>query len=78
MPARNLLAVLEPDAHRAIAREEHLLDGGPGPDLDARFACGRGDGRRDGAGAAARQSPGSEFAVDLAHVVVQQHVGRAG
>ena len=41
-------------------------------------ACARrrGDGVRDGAGAALRQSPGAEGAVDLAHVVVQQHVGR--
>ena len=31
----------------------------------------------DRAGAAAREAPGAERAVDLAHVVVQQHVGRA-
>ena len=38
----------------------------------------RGGNRvRHRAGAAARQSPRSERAVDLAHVVVQQHVGRA-
>ena len=37
----------------------------------------RRDGVRDRAGAAAREAPGAERAVDLAHVVVQQHVRRA-
>ena len=36
----------------------------------------RGDGVGDGAGAPARQSPRPERAVDLTHVVVEQHVGR--
>ena len=48
-----------------------------GADLGARLPRRGGDRVRDRAGAAAREAPGAERAVDLAHVVVQQHVGRA-
>ena len=46
-------------------------------DLDAGLARRGRDRLRDGAGAAARQAPRAERAVDLAHVVVEQHVGGA-
>ena len=74
---RDLLAVLEPHAHGAVAREQDLGDGRVGADLDPGLARSRGDGLGDGAGAAAGQPPRAELAVDLTHVVVQQHVGRA-
>ena len=48
-----------------------------GADLHAGLAGRAGDGHADGAGAAAREAPGAEGAVDLPHVVVEQHVGRA-
>ena len=48
-----------------------------GADLDAGLARRVGDRVGDRARAAAREAPRAEGAVDLAHVVVQQHVGRA-
>ena len=73
-----LVAVLERHAGRAAAVHDHLLDGGAGADLDAERARGARDRRADAAGAVLREAPGAERAVDLAHVVVQQHVGGAG
>ena len=49
-----------------------------GPDLCPERAGGRRDGLADTARATARDAPGAECAVDLAHVVVEQDVGRAG
>ena len=51
--------------------------GGLRLDLDSELARRIGDGVGDRAGAAAGKAPGAEGAVDLAHVVVQQHVGGA-
>ena len=55
----------------------YMRHGSVGTDLDAKRARGAGDRRRDTAGAVLREAPGAECAVDLAHVVMQQHVRRA-
>ena len=72
-----VVAVLEHDADRGAVLDDDLRDRRLGADLDARLARGAGDRFGDRAGAAARQAPRAERAVDLAHVVVQQHVGGA-
>ena len=58
--------------------QHDLRDRRLGADLDAGLARRVGDRVRDRAGAAAGEAPGPERAVDLAHVVVEQDVGRAG
>ena len=73
----DLLAGLEHDAGRAAVADRDAGDRRLGPDLRAE-RCGRARDRlADAARAAARDAPGAERAVDLAHVVVQQHVRRA-
>ena len=76
--ARDLVAVLEHDAARAAALHEHLVDRGAGADLDAEGARRARNRRRHAAGAVLGEAPGAKRAVDLAHVVVQEDVGRAG
>ena len=71
-----LVAVLEHDAGGPAVLRENLRDRALGANLRAEAAGRVADGVRDRAGAAARQAPRAERAVDLAHVVVQQHVGR--
>ena len=73
-----LVAVLEDDAAGAAVRHLERFDAGAGADLGAELACRRGDRFGDLSGAALGKPPGAERTVDLAHVVVQQHVGRAG
>ena len=74
---RDLVAVLQDHAGGAAVLGEDAADRRFGANLDAVLARGGGNRVRHRAGAAAGQSPRSERAVDLAHVVVQQHVGRA-
>ena len=74
----DLVAVLQDDAVRLVAADEDSLDLRLRADLDTGGARRAGDRIRDRSGAAARQSPGAERAVDLAHVVMEQHVRRAG
>src|SRR3546814_17318090 len=49
-----------------------------GADLATLLHGGGGERPADRAHAAAGIAPGADRAVDLAHVVVQQHIGRAG
>ena len=74
----DLISASEHDAFRLPVLQNYLRDGSFRANLCAGFA-GRVSNRiRDRAGSSARQPPGSERAVDLAHVVVQQNVSRAG
>ena len=74
----DLLAALQQDAGGAAVAGDDLPDRGLGADLGAQGLRGAGDRVGDAAGAALGDAPGAEGAVDLAHVVVQEHVGRAG
>ncbi len=76
--ARQIVAILEHDADRGPVLDDDLRDARPGSDFGAGLARRAGDGVRDRAGSAAREPPRSEGPVDLAHVVMQEHVGRAG
>src|SRR5206468_4891408 len=49
-----------------------------GADFDASFARGIGDGIRNGACAAAAETPGTERAVDFAHVVMEEDIRGSG
>src|SRR5579863_7756259 len=73
-----LIAVGEHDSRRAALLDQDFRDRRLSANLDVGLAGRVRNGVRDGAGAAARESPGAEGAVNLAHVVVQQHVGGAG
>src|SRR5689334_5306501 len=75
---RDLLAALEDDAGGAAVRQLDLRDRRLRPDLDPRLDRRRGDRVGDRAGSAAGEAPRAEGAVDLAHVVVEQDVRRAG
>ena len=74
----DLLAVLEDDAGRLAVLDDDPRNRGLGADLGAEGLRGAGDRVGHAAGAALRDAPGTERAVDLAHVVVEQDVGRAG
>ena len=74
----DLVAVVEHDSSSGALLHQQMGDRRIGSDLDTRGAGGAGDGLRDGAGASLGQSPGSERAVDLSHVVMQEDVGGAG
>ena len=73
----DLVAVLEHHAARAVLAHDNARDRRLGADLDAGLPRGGRNRFGDGAGAAAREAPRAKRAVDLAHVVVQQYVGRA-
>ena len=73
----DLLAGLEHDAGGPAAAHDDARHRRLGADLGAQRAGRRGDRLADAAGAAARDAPRAERAVDLAHVVVQQDVRRA-
>ena len=77
MVGKDLLPALEHDPGGLAVLDEDLCDGGLGADLGAQRAGRAGDGRSHATGAALGDAPGPEGAVDLAHVVMQQHVGRA-
>ena len=77
-PAMNLLAAGQHHAHRPASLDQYALDLGAGADGAAGSLEGSGERLGDGPHAAARIAPGADRAVDLAHVMVQQHVGRAG
>ena len=62
----------------AAAADEDLLDRSAGADGRALAAGRIGDGVRNRAHAAAHESPQSAMAVDAAHAVMQQNIGRAG
>ena len=75
---RELAAVGQDHAPGGPLFNDDLGDRGLGADGGAGGDGGAGDGFGDGAGAPAGETPGAEGSVDLAHVVVQKHVGRAG
>ena len=74
----DLLAVRQRHAHGLAVADQDLLDLGRGADLHAGLGGRRGDGLADAAHAAAREAPGADLPVHLAHVVMQQDIGRAG
>ena len=76
-PGPELVAVLQRDAPGPSPLDDHLRHGGVGADLGARLAGRAGDRVGDGARAALREAPRPVVSVDLAHVVVEQHVGGA-
>ena len=74
--AVHLFARFEHHADRLIAAEQNLLHWRVGAGNGAERLCCAGDCRRYGAGAALRQRPLAERAVDLAEVVMQEdHAG---
>ena len=74
----DLLAALEDDARSRGRRGRDARDRRLGADLGAERLRRAGDRVRHAAGAALRDAPGAERAVDLAHVVVEQHVRGPG
>ena len=75
----DLLAAREHDAGRAAAHRLDVVDAAPrcGSRRRATGRCSRSRTATEPV-PPLRHAPGAERAVDLAHVVVQQHVGRAG
>src|SRR5687767_3149379 len=73
-----LVAVLQRDTNSAVAGEQHPLHRRIGPYLGAKRFRGARDRVRDRAGAPLLKAPGAECSIDLAHVMVQQHVRGAG
>ena len=73
----DLLAAFEDDAGRAAALHDHPRDGRLHADLRPERLRRAADRVADPAGPALGDAPGAERAVDLAHVVVEQDVGRA-
>src|SRR5260370_22788376 len=77
----NLVAITEHYADGASVLDVVLNDDpgnrGFGADFGSGLASGVGNRVRDGAGATARESPGTEGAVNLAHVVGSRNVGSA-
>src|SRR6266404_1012645 len=74
----NFFAGFESNAGSATVLYEDFVDGGLCADFHTEFAGGCGDSVADGTGAAAAESPGTEGAVDFAHVVMKENVSRAG
>src|SRR5258708_3082873 len=70
--------ILKSDAASAAVLDQNFDDRSFGANFDASFTGSIGDGVRDGARTAAAESPGTERAVDFAHVVVEENVGGAG
>ncbi len=73
-----LVAVFEHDTTRLAVGHEDLVDGAARLDLDPQRLRGPRDRHRNPAGAALLQTPRPKCTVDLAHVVVQQHIGGTG
>jgi hypothetical protein len=74
----DLVAVLEHHADRLAVLDQHLLYPGVGSKFAAVFLEGSRKGVRDCTHAAARQAPGADAAVDIAHNVMQQDVRGPG
>ncbi len=73
--ALNLFARGEHDAVSAAVFDQHLVDRRLGSDLRAMMARRLGDDSADRAHAATGETPGAKRAVELAHVMMQQHIG---
>ena len=76
--AAHLLAIGKDDAGGAAAAGHDARHIGPGADRAARCLEGGGERLRHRAHAAARIAPGADGAIDFAHIVMQEHVSRAG
>src|SRR5690606_2940566 len=74
----NLFAVRQCNPFDGTITNDDLPDPGIGPQFASVRLEGAGDRFRHRSHASARVTPGSDVAVDFTHVVVQQHVGRAG
>jgi hypothetical protein len=72
-----LVAVFQGDADGGAVANEDLLDAGLRADFAAVFGQGAGECLGDRPHATARQAPGADVAVHVAHHVVQQDVGGA-
>ncbi len=77
-PAADLLAVFQRDSLCLSVPDHDPVDPGLGTQLAPGRLESTGDGLRYRSHAAAGEPPRADVAVDLAHVVMQQHVGRAG
>src|SRR5262249_4915379 len=73
----DLVTVLENDAGGAAFLHQHVCDWRVDADLGTLRASGARDRFADLARAAALEAPCAKRAVDLAHVVMQQHVRRS-
>lgn len=72
----NFLSTIQPDAGRAAAADENLIDLGIGTDAATmRLQC-RGQGAGYGSHTTPGKTPGTHIAVYIAHGMVQQHIGR--
>ena len=74
----DFVAVLEDHAGGAAVVDPDSADRRPGADFDAGLQSGCGNRVGDRAGPAFCETPRSERSVDLSHVMVEQHVRRAG
>ena len=74
---RQLVAVFQHHSLGLVGADSNACDLHLRADLDASGARRTGDRVRDRTGPAALQSPGAECAVDLSHVVMEQHVRRS-
>ena len=72
------LAIVEDDADRAVALDDHLAHAGIQFDLDAVAARGPRHRLGDRAHAADGVAPDALLAVHLAEGMMQHHIGRAG
>src|SRR3979490_3270135 len=72
---KKLFAGLQDNARGAAMVHENFSDWRFGANLHACFASGIADGVRNGASAAAAETPGAECAVDFSHVVMEENVG---
>src|SRR4029077_16278090 len=66
------------DTRGAAVLDENFVHGGLRANLDSGFAGRGADGVGNGTCAPAAETPGSEGAVNFAHVVVEENVGGAG
>ena len=75
---KEFFAGLQDDACGTAMLHENFSDWRFGANLDAGFARRIRNRVRNSTGAAAAEAPGTECAVDFAHVVMEENVGGAG
>src|SRR6266704_3120059 len=73
-----LVAIVQYDALRATILDVHPGDRRVAPDLGAKAVSRGGDRFADGPDPSLGESPGPEDAVQLAHIMMKEHVGGAG
>ncbi len=76
--AADFFAGLEDYAGGAAVFVEDFSDRGVGANFNAQFAGSGSDGIGDLASAAAAETPGTEGAIDFAHVVMEENIRGAG